>query len=61
MSDCGYILFVADFDENQSKVLKLKNLQDLYDYFDDDLFVNNLVDKKCSYGEWHNYHLVQVN
>lgn len=52
-----YILFIADFDENESKVLKFEWRQDLQDYFDNDVVFKDLVVYGNHIGEWHHYHL----
>lgn len=56
-----YLLFIVDFDEVESSVEHIKDLDDLNSYFDDEEFVNNLLENGEHIGEWWNYHLVEVN
>ena len=64
----SYILFTADFDENESKVNRYENLDDIANDMDAyceecegyKKWFNKLVDKGYHYGEWHHYHLVEV-
>lgn len=52
-----YILFVADFDESESKVLKFEYRHELQDYFDNNTVFTDLIRYGEHIGEWHNYHL----
>lgn len=54
-----YLLFVADFDENDSSVIEM-DLEDLNEYFGDPEFVDRLLEDGFIEGEWHNYHLVVI-
>lgn len=54
-----YLLFVADFDENDSSVIEM-DLEDLNEYFGDPEFVDRLLVVGLFEGEWHNYHLVEI-
>ena len=54
-----YLLFVADFDENDSSVIEV-DLEDLNEYFGDPEFVDRLLVDGLFEGEWHNYHLVEI-
>ena len=54
-----YLLFVADFDENDSSVIEM-DLEDLNEYFGDPEFVDRLLVVGFIEGEWHNYHLVVI-
>ena len=54
-----YLLFVADFDENDSSVIEV-DLEDLNEYFGDPEFVDRLLVDGFIEGEWHNYHLVVI-
>lgn len=56
-----YLLFIADFDEGESSVKHIKDLDELELYFDDKKFVNNLLESGEHIGEWYSYHLVEVN
>ncbi len=55
-----YILFVADFDENDSNVVKLNSLSDVIVYLgweENEDLVSELLSNGVVEGEWHNYHL----
>lgn len=55
-----YILFVADFDENGSDVVKLSSLSDVIVYLgweENEDLVSELLSNGVVEGEWHNYHL----
>ena len=54
-----YLLFVADFDENDSNVHEI-DLDDLYEYFNDPDIVVSLLENGLVEDEWHNYHLVEI-
>lgn len=56
-----YILFEADFDENDSDVHFFTSEKGLLDYFGDEKFVDDLIVNGISEGEWHNYHLVTID
>lgn len=56
-----YLLFIVDFDEGESSVEHIKDLDELESYFDDKEFVNNLLENGEHIGEWWNYHLVEIN
>ena len=64
----SYILFTADFDENESKADRYENLDDIaadMDAYCEDCegykkWFNKLVKEGYHYGEWHHYHLVKV-
>lgn len=56
-----YLLFIADFDEGESSVEHIKDLDDLNTYFDDEDFVNELLENGEHIGEWYHHHLVEVN
>lgn len=56
-----YLLFIADFDEGESSVEHIKDLDELESHFDDKEFVNDLLENGEHIGEWWNYHLVEVN
>ena len=56
-----YLLFIADFDEGESSVEHIKDLDDLNTYFDDEDFVNELLENGEHIGEWHHHHLVEIN
>lgn len=56
-----YLLFVADFDETESDVVKLCSDESVRDYFCDDAStIANLFSNGSHYGEWHQYHLVKL-
>ena len=55
-----YILFIADFDENDSDVVKLNSLSDVIVYLgweENEDLVSELLSNGVVEGEWHNYHL----
>ena len=56
-----YLLFIADFDEGESSVKHIKDLDELESYFDDKEFLIDLLENGEHIGEWRNYHLVEVN
>lgn len=58
-----YLLFWADFDENESGVEKLKGMVDIVEHLGDDQMeaVNELLIRGYWYGEWHQYHLVKLS
>lgn len=56
-----YLLFIADFDEGESSVKRVKDSDELESYFDDKEFVNNLLESGEHIGEWYSYHLVEIN
>ena len=56
-----YLLFIVDFDEAESFVEHIKDLDDLNSYFDDKEFVNILLENGEHICGWRNYHLVEVN
>ena len=56
-----YLLFIADFDEGESSVEHIKDLDDLNTYFDDEDFVNWLLENGEHIGEWYHHHLVEIN
>lgn len=56
-----YLLFIADFDEGESSVKHIKDLDELELYFDDKEFLSDLLENGEHVGEWYNYHLVEVN
>ena len=56
-----YLLFIADFDEGESSVKHIKDLDELELYFDDKEFLSDLLENGEHVGEWYNYHLVGVN
>lgn len=55
-----YILFIADFDENGSDVIRFSCLEDVVEYLgwknNEDL-VSELTSNGIIEGEWYNYHL----
>lgn len=58
-----YILFIADFDENYSSVVRLSSLEAVTEYLgwdDNPVLVSELTSKGVVEGEWHNYHLEVV-
>lgn len=64
----SYILFTADFDENESMVQKYETLDEIADgmgaYCEDcegyKKWFNKLVKEGYHYGEWTHYNLVEV-
>lgn len=56
-----YLLFIADFDEGESSVKHIKDLDELELYFDDKEFLSDLLENGEHVGEWYNYHLVEFN
>lgn len=56
-----YLLFIVDFDEGESSVEHIKDLDDLNTYFDDEDFVNELLENGEHIGEWYHHHLVEIN
>ena len=56
-----HLLFIADFDEGESCVKHIKDLDELESYFDDKEFLIDLLENGEHIGEWRNYHLVEVN
>lgn len=55
-----YILFIADFDENGSEVVKLNSLSDVIVYLgweENEGLVSELLSNGVVEGEWNNYHL----
>lgn len=56
----SYILFTADFDENDSDITIFKTLKDVVEYFDDVEFVDKLLSSGLDEGEWHSYHLINT-
>lgn len=56
-----YLLFIVDFDEVESYVEHIKDLDDLKSYFDDEEFVNELLKNGEHIGEWSHHHLVEIN
>ena len=56
-----YLLFIADFDECESFVERIKDLDELKLYFDDEGFLSYLLENGKYDVEWRNYHLVEVN
>jgi len=55
-----YILFIADFDENGSDVVKLNSLSDVIVYLgweENEDLVSELLSNGVVEGEWHHYHL----
>lgn len=56
-----YLLFIVDFDEAESSVEHIKDLDDLNLYFDDKGFLSYLLENGEHIGERWNYHLVEVN
>ena len=56
-----YLLFIADLDEGESSVERIKDLDELELYFDDKEFLSDLLENGEHVGEWYNYHLVEVN
>lgn len=52
-----YILFIADFDEGESKVLKFEYRHELQDYLGNNIVFDDLTQCGEHIGEWHHYHL----
>lgn len=58
-----YILFIADFDENYSSVVRLSSIEVVTEYLgwgDNPELVSELLSEGIVEGEWHNYHLEVV-
>jgi len=58
--DEGYILFHIDFDENASSVLNFKNLEEVYEHFEDDWLVAALLSEGGYSKGSDSYHLVKI-
>ena len=56
-----YLLFTAKFEQFESSVERIKDLDELNLYFKDKEFVDNLLENGEYIGEWLDYHLVEVN
>ena len=56
-----YLLFIVDFDEVESSVEHIKDLDDLNSYFDDEEFVNELLENGEHICELSHHHLVEIN
>lgn len=55
-----YILFIVNFDENESKVNRFSCLEDVVEYLgweDYEDLVSELTSNGVVEGEWHSYHL----
>lgn len=56
-----YLLFTARFGTGESSVEHIKDLDELNSYFNDEEFVDSLLENGEYIGEWLDYHLVEVN
>lgn len=62
MSEVNYLLFRADFDENESSLYELSSLLEIQeDYIDDGGLVKELIASGCLRMEWWEYRLVDLN
>ena len=56
-----YILVHADFDENESEVIEIKDEDFLRFYFDsDEQYLEPLLKSGIYKGEWESYHLIKL-
>lgn len=57
-----YLLFWADFDENESGVERLEGMMAIVEHLGDDQMevVNELLTRGYWVGEWHQYHLLKL-
>lgn len=56
-----YILFHADFDENESSTLDIEDEEHLTKHFyGEEGVIGDLLTEGRYYGEWGNYHLIKL-